>query len=329
MNFAHKTNQEIEREVKRIVASELSLVIEGILYFCEVVKRQMHLAGRNSSLFSYLVDKGYTRDQALVRKDAVLLLLELPELKSDFVNRHLSMSALHHMRQVFRREQRRRKKAKLEPLPRQRKIEVARQVSRGSSRDTRRILAEEFPECHGSRESTRPLAGNRTEIVFTCSAEELQMFEELKDLWGHKNHERSWAVLFADLAFGALKRRKDAMAKSINLEKVGTPQVLSYGKARRRYRNVHVERLVWNRAGQRCEHIDPVTRERCECTHALQIDHIVALALGGHDHPDNMRLLCGPHNRYAAWAQGLRRPDLLGLKDYLVPDARGLQRPDS
>jgi hypothetical protein len=136
MNLAHKTNRQIEEELTRIVKSELSLVIEGVLYFCEVVKRNMHLAGRHSSLFTYLVDKGYTRDQALVRKDAVLLLIELPELKSEFVNRHLSMSALHHMRQIFRRELRRRKKAKLESLSRERKIEVARQVSRESSRDT-------------------------------------------------------------------------------------------------------------------------------------------------------------------------------------------------
>jgi hypothetical protein len=308
MNLMHKTNKEIETEVANIVRSEISLIIEGIFYFCEVVRRNLHLAGRHSSLFSYLVDLGYTRDQAFVRKDAVLLLIELPELKSAFVNRHLTMSSLHHMRQVFRRDQRRRKKEKLEPLTRERKLEVARQLSRESSRDTRRTLAEEFPECHGSRENTRPVAGGKTEILFCCSDDEHKAFEELKDLWGHKNHERSWQVLFADLAYDALKRRKAAMAKPVDMEKVGTPQALSYAEARTSYRNVHVERLVWNRAGNRCEHVDLLIGERCTCTHALQIDHVVPLALGGLDHPDNMRLLCGPHNRYAAWKQGLRRP---------------------
>src|SRR5579872_5331655 len=101
MNFAHKTNKQIEAEVTRIVKNEISLSIEGVLYFCEIVKRNIHLMGQHSSLFSYLVGKGYTRDQALVRKDAVLLLIELPELKHPFVNRCLSMSALHHLRQVF------------------------------------------------------------------------------------------------------------------------------------------------------------------------------------------------------------------------------------
>ena len=308
MNLAHKTDKQIEAEVSRIVRSEGSLVIEAILYFCEVVRRNMHVSGRHSSLFSYLVDKGYTRDQALVRKDAVLLLRELPELKSDFVNRLLSMSALHHMRQVFRREDRRLRSEKLQPLTRGRKLKGARLLSRESSRDARRLLAEEFPESHGSTERTRPVAGNKTEITFSCDDSELNAFEELKDIWGHKNHERSWQVLFADLAFDGLKRHKAAMAKPVDMEKVGTPRQMSYEEARSRYRSVHVERLVWTRAGHRCQYIDPVTGERCLTTHALQTDHIIPLALGGLDHPDNMRLLCGPHNRYAAWKQGLRRP---------------------
>jgi hypothetical protein len=218
------------------------------------------------------------------------------------------MSSLHHMRQIFRREARRRKKAKLAPLTRERELEVARLVCRESSRDTRRILAEEFPECHGSRERSRPVAGNQTEITFCCTEQELKDFEELKDLWGHTNHERSWQVFFADLAFDALRRRKAQMEKPVDLEKVGTPERLSYEDARNRYRSVHVERLVWQRAENRCQHYDPETGERCPSTHALEVDHVMALANGGLDHPDNMRLLCRPHNLYAAWKQGLRRP---------------------
>jgi 5-methylcytosine-specific restriction endonuclease McrA len=309
MDLKHKTNKQIEAEVKRIVNSEFCSVIDGVLYLCEIVRRNIHVAGPHPSLYSYLMGMGFSRDQALVRKDAVLLLVELPELKYLFMDRKLCISSLHYMRQTFRREQRRRRKEKLEPLTRERKLEVARKISRESSRQTRRTLAEEFPECHGSKESTRPVAGGLTEIKFCCTDPELQNFEELKDLWGHKNHERSWQVLFADMAFDALKRWREGMAKSINLDKVGTPRKMSYEKARKRYRSVHVERLVWNRAGHRCEHVDPETGERCSSTHALQTDHIVPLARGGLDHPDNMRLLCGPHNRYAAWNVGLRRPE--------------------
>ncbi len=180
MNLAHKTNKEIETEITRIVNSEFSLVIEGILYFCELVKRNLHLAGRHSSLFTYLVDKGFSRDQALVRKDAVLLLLELPELKSDFVRRHLSMSALHHMRQVFRREQRRRKKAKLEPLTRERKLEVARLVSRASSRDTRERWPKNFPNAMEAEKARAQWRAIRPRSCFAVAKKNLKCLKSSK-----------------------------------------------------------------------------------------------------------------------------------------------------
>ena len=308
MQLAHKSNEELENEITRIVREERSLVTEGVLYFCEVVRRGMHLSGKHSSFFSYLVSKGYTRDQALVRKDAVMLLVELPGLKSPFINGAFTISSLHHMRQVFRREERRLRNDKLPGLTVERKLEVARKLLRESSRDTRRVLAEEFPESHRSTERTRPVADGKTEILFSCTEEELKIFEDLKSIWGHKNHERSWQVLFADLGYEALKRHKDKMARPVDEEKVGTPERMSYQKARTRYRSVHIERCVRNRAGHRCEHRDPLTGERCESTHALEIDHVEALALGGVDHPENMRLLCGPHNRFHAWKDGLRRP---------------------
>ncbi|MBI4720759.1 MAG: HNH endonuclease [Chitinivibrionia bacterium] len=40
--------------------------------------------------------------------------------------------------------------------------------------------------------------------------------------------------------------------------------------------------------------------ERCESTHALQIDHIVPFARGGPTTASNLRLLCAKHNRLAA-----------------------------
>src|SRR5688572_23953873 len=126
MYLAYKSNEEIDNEVTRIAREETTLGIECILYLCGVMRRNLHLAGQHASLFSYLVGKGYTRDQALVRKDAVMLLIELPELKSAFVNRLFNMSTLHYVRQVFRREDRRRKKLKLDTLTRERKLEVTR-----------------------------------------------------------------------------------------------------------------------------------------------------------------------------------------------------------
>lgn len=34
----------------------------------------------------------------------------------------------------------------------------------------------------------------------------------------------------------------------------------------------------------------------CECQTGLELDHTIALALGGKDRDDNLRPLCGPHH---------------------------------
>jgi 5-methylcytosine-specific restriction endonuclease McrA len=40
--------------------------------------------------------------------------------------------------------------------------------------------------------------------------------------------------------------------------------------------------------------------KRCNSTWGLQIDHIEPFARGGRNTTNNLRLLCGKHNRFAA-----------------------------
>jgi 5-methylcytosine-specific restriction endonuclease McrA len=56
---------------------------------------------------------------------------------------------------------------------------------------------------------------------------------------------------------------------------------------------------VFARDKGRCTFIG-TTGERCAATHGLQLDHIVPYARGGRNTADNLRLLCGRHNRLEA-----------------------------
>ncbi|MCA9757158.1 MAG: HNH endonuclease [Candidatus Eisenbacteria bacterium] len=69
----------------------------------------------------------------------------------------------------------------------------------------------------------------------------------------------------------------------------------------RRSRHVAAETrdLVFERDGGRCTFVDPGGR-RCNATRVLQIDHIQPYCLGGTHEPENLRLLCGRHNRAEA-----------------------------
>ncbi len=60
-----------------------------------------------------------------------------------------------------------------------------------------------------------------------------------------------------------------------------------------------VRRAVWARDGGRCSW--PLDGGgRCGSTHRLELDHILPWAMFGGRTEDNLRLLCGPHNKLAA-----------------------------
>ncbi len=56
---------------------------------------------------------------------------------------------------------------------------------------------------------------------------------------------------------------------------------------------------IFVRDGGQCTFVGP-DGTRCQCEKGLQVDHIQPFAAGGAHHPDNLRLLCGAHNRLAA-----------------------------
>jgi hypothetical protein len=58
-------------------------------------------------------------------------------------------------------------------------------------------------------------------------------------------------------------------------------------------------RLVWERDGGRCAFVG-TDGHRCEETRRLELDHIVPVAQGGASNPENLRLLCRPHNQFEA-----------------------------
>ena len=56
---------------------------------------------------------------------------------------------------------------------------------------------------------------------------------------------------------------------------------------------------IFDRDGHRCTYV-AAEGTRCSATHDLQIDHVRPFALGGDNEADNLRVLCGAHNRRRA-----------------------------
>jgi 5-methylcytosine-specific restriction endonuclease McrA len=70
----------------------------------------------------------------------------------------------------------------------------------------------------------------------------------------------------------------------------------------------HIRDQVFARDHHRCTYVG-LNGNKCGSTHALQVDHIVPVALGGSANIENLRLLCAKHNRLEAQRElGQRQP---------------------
>jgi 5-methylcytosine-specific restriction endonuclease McrA len=63
-----------------------------------------------------------------------------------------------------------------------------------------------------------------------------------------------------------------------------------------------LKRKIWKRDKARCQFISK-DGHRCEERHGLQLEHIKPYARGGPATEENLRLLCGAHNRWRSRAQ--------------------------
>ncbi len=66
---------------------------------------------------------------------------------------------------------------------------------------------------------------------------------------------------------------------------------------RSRYISASVKKLVWQRDQGCCQFVDPGTQKKCESRYQIQFDHVHPFRHLGENSVENLRLLCGKHNR--------------------------------
>ena len=137
------------------------------------------------------------------------------------------------------------------------------------------------------------------------SKEVFDNLQELKSLKSHLNPHMTITELIGILAKEALnahpsRRKASSPEKSLKVEKIETEKLkIQMGVPRSRYIPVSVKHKVWIRDQGKCTFVNTQTGEVCESKHLLQYDHIHEFSKGGSSlDPNNLRLLCGAHNRF-------------------------------
>lgn len=307
MNLTGKSEHQLVDELVGYLAKEREIETTVLHYLLEVERRQIFLARGFTSLFAFCIGRlGMSENEAQLRISAMRLMKEVPEVGSKIESGELSLSVAAKAQTTFRRERKKRK------IGTDEKREVMSSLFGVSLRDAEKKLAQIYPD-QTQPEKVKCVANNVNRIELNASDAAIAKYNRLMDILAHTNFERSYEVLFEKLADMALEKidpvkkfeqskpQDDHPSRKAESEtKTNDAPILGAHKVIQRGRHIPAvnRREVFANFDQGCDFSDPVTGKRCGSTHGLQTDHFVEFSTGGGHEVKNLRLLCGPHNRF-------------------------------
>jgi 5-methylcytosine-specific restriction endonuclease McrA len=299
------TDKELLLNLKTLRQREREVLTEILHHLREVERRRLFCDLGYKSLFEYACrELSYSEDEAYRRINAMRLLRELPEIEERIAQGALSLSALSVAGSAFKAEAK-----KNSPVPVSAKLKLLTALA-GKTRRESEAVAREF--------SGLPPAQFEAKIFIGKSL--VEKIERIKGLLAHSHPGLSTAELFEKLCDDFLaaeekrnlaRKRESARERDssrnremprTNLreaarESAPTRNAAPIRSAKptkngRRAIPRELRRAIWRRDAGQCTN--------CGAQHALQIDHIHPLALGGIDAEANLRLLCRNCNQRAA-----------------------------
>ena len=323
-NLSALSDEQLLDDIQKLLGSERQLLVQHLRYLIEIEDRRLALRAAYSSLFELCTEQLHMSEgQAFRRINAARLGRRFPLVLELIESGAVHLSALVILRDV---------------LTEQNHEELLRQASGKSKRQVQALVAAYFPkpdapskirklpeqqpspggelalalQTDGPAESetpapatppvrapappsVEPLSAARYKVQFTASQELRDKLELAQDRLSHANPSRDLAVVVeqaVDLLLAKLEKAK--LAKTDRPAK--QPRRAKHGAVTRAAR-----RKTFERDGERCAYVDPVTGRRCTARGFLEVDHMDPRARGGAgDDPKNLRVVCKPHNRLLA-----------------------------
>jgi hypothetical protein len=268
------TSLEIAEETRNTVRRERESTSEVIKRLRIIDERKIYAELGYPRLWDFATKfLGYDEGQTYRRISAMRLIKENPQVEANISSGKMSLSAAA-MVQTF---------IKKNDIP---KEVVLKKVEGKSAREVERTLLKLTP--HQVRpEKVRAVTEDQTEIRIVVDDKLRGLLDKLKSLRSHKNPSMTYTQLIEDMAKLAERHWDPTQKRS------GAKSTLTKGRAV----PSAIRTQVWKRDQSRCTFIDPVTGQKCNSTHLLEIDHIHPWALGGNHDPKNLRLLCRTHNQ--------------------------------
>jgi hypothetical protein len=284
MSLNNKTDAQVLFELKTWVGKEREAVTHVLHYLREVEERKLYLLEANSLYEFCMKVLKYSRHEAQARIDAMRLLKIVPEIDADLDSGKLSLTVAAQTMSSFRKEDARREALGASPLSEEEQKVVLADLMSVSTREADRKLAAHFPD-QPQLERTKPVSETLTRIEFNANTEAMKKFERLQAYYYHRTGG-SWEKLFEILADHEIEKLDASPRRS-----TGSKQ------GRTRYVRKQIHQEVWSNWERGCDH-KLQNGERCGSRQNLEKDHIIEFSEGGTNKKENLRLVCGPHNRH-------------------------------
>lgn len=277
MSLKHLNNRELIESTKSALKAACEAEVEVLRHFQEIEARKLWTG--SGSLYKYLGHMFVlTADQIYPRLQAMRLMRAIPEVEQKLELGDLSVTNALKAQQAFTAE------AKQRLVSVEEKREVLESLSRASTKEADRLLAEKYPESKRPPEKIKPVGGNRNLIQFYVDDETLKEIEELKAKYSHQMPSGQMEDLIK--IFIQKERREVRARKRVTI------------KTRSRHIPAQVKRELEKTRHLGCDHVDETSGERCGLKHFLQLDHLHEYSQGGLNEAHNLHWLCGFHNRH-------------------------------
>jgi adenylate cyclase class IV len=297
-------DQQLLAHTDKLVSEERRITLEVLQHLREIEVRRLFVDLGFDSMYKYCIQRlKYSEGEAQRRLSAARLLRELPEIESQIQNGDLNMTNLSAVQSFIRTE-----KMANQPLSREKKLEL---ISAVENKPTRQVKNELVQQSHQpalladkfqmSATMNFPTVLTKFETIMTN--ENVELLQEFRNLYAHDLPDLSNQSVLMFLLKKAVHHKKqklgliEKMLRKPNapLPSAANAKGIKFEKQRKPL-TAKTKRMVWKRANACCEHLDAQSKTRCSSKFALETDHIIAVALGGTNEPENLQLLCRAHN---------------------------------
>jgi hypothetical protein len=295
------SDHELIESTKAALQKSREAEVEVLRHFCEIERRRLWI--HVDSIYEYLCRTfNLTSDQVYPRLQAMRLMSDIPEIEQKLTTGELVITNVLKAHQIFRAEAKKRRVTVSE------KRSVLSALENVSTRNADKVLAQKYPASHKLPEKIKPVSPNRNLLQYYVDDETLAEIEKLKSRYSHQMPGGQMGDLMKILIRIANRQPEPKPRKSRKAEACVSTEVdpksahrfvadlRDSSTARSRHIPADVQREMEKSRSKGCQYVSP-SGEVCGSHHFLQRDHIHEFSRGGSNTLENLRWLCGFHNR--------------------------------